>query len=223
MSGVEVSQRSMWEGDRNRTGNWRGGRIRGNKKQVRHKIRYQIMVFTEMGQGDEIEVSIGRHTNIAGNWNGGRTGDHKVDSKPDSLRKARSGGRLEYAHVLDIRKAEVSGRRRDKQVWKLERIRRKESGVNKRVNVNENRTRLERRQLGAGWMFSNFSSIFSATFAVNSSSRLTLAMVLQGMPSHKFSVRVTQLPCSQITTFNCESCLCFFPLNLLHLISLCSY
>ncbi|XP_050716495.1 serine protease filzig-like [Eriocheir sinensis] len=43
---------------------------------------------------------------------------------------------------------------------------------------------------------------WATTFAVKSGSRVTLAMVLQGMPSYKFSVRVTQLPCGQITTFH---------------------
>lgn len=33
---------------------------------------------------------------------------------------------------------------------------------------------------------------------------MTLAMVVQGKPSYKFSVRVTQLACNQITVFQCE-------------------
>ncbi|KAK8404771.1 hypothetical protein O3P69_001408 [Scylla paramamosain] len=42
---------------------------------------------------------------------------------------------------------------------------------------------------------------WATTFPVKEGGHITLAMVLQGMPSYKFSIRITQLQCSKITTF----------------------
>ncbi|XP_045138916.1 serine proteinase stubble-like [Portunus trituberculatus] len=42
---------------------------------------------------------------------------------------------------------------------------------------------------------------WATTFPVKEGGHITLAMVLQGIPSYKFSIRITQLQCSKITTF----------------------
>lgn len=42
---------------------------------------------------------------------------------------------------------------------------------------------------------------WQTSFAVKEGGHITLAMVVQGMPSYKFSIRTTQLQCSKITNF----------------------